>query len=149
MTNPYKNRDLRTFLKSIPRETVERENKKQLERNQKMHAEFLVDLNRGICFLCKREMDTFFPKRFCLHWFTYPTGIRKKHFSAHLNGELSYSRLDAYFRWLANSEAPIVNINDLAEEVSSTSYIETTIRYKNIECIKMVRSAMVRTITYK
>jgi len=69
----------------------------------------------------------------CLHWFTYPPGIRKKHFEKYFKKPLSFYRLDSYFRWLANTEKLIVNINDLKEDTSKTSYIETTIKYKNIE----------------
>ena len=46
---------------------------------------------------------------------------------------LGFFQLESYFRWLANSEKPIININDLKDETSKTSYLETTIRYKNIE----------------
>ena len=131
--NPYKNQDLRKFLESIPAEEIAERNQEQLKINEAMYEEFIDGMKQGLCFLCKRQLDNFIPKQFCLHWFLRPPGIKKKHFTPHLNGDLSYFRLDAYLRWLANSENPIANINDLKDEVSRSSYIETTIRYKNLE----------------
>jgi len=78
-------------------------------------------------------MNSFEEGRECFHWFTYPAGIRKKQFDKYLERPIGFFQLDSYFRWLANSEKPIVNINDLKEETSSTSYLETTYKYKNIE----------------
>lgn len=62
-----------------------------------------------------------------------PKWNQEKHFKNYLKNPLSFFRLDSYFRWLANTEKPIGNINDLKEETSNTSYLETTIKYKNIE----------------
>jgi hypothetical protein len=76
-------------------------------------------------------MNSFDEGRPCFHWFTYPTGIRKKHFENYLKYPIGFFQLDSYFRWLANTEKPIANINDLKDETSSTSYLETTFKYKN------------------
>ena len=78
-------------------------------------------------------MNSFEEGRPCFHWFTYPTGIKKKHFENYLKNPIGFFQLDSYFRWLANTERPIANINDLKDETSSTSYLETTYKYKNIE----------------
>ena len=78
-------------------------------------------------------MDSFDENKPCFHWFTYPKGIKKKYFENYLKTPIGFFQLDTYFRWLANSERPIGNINDLKEEISSTSYIETTYKYKNLE----------------
>ncbi len=131
--NPYSKKDLNRYIESIPPEKIQLENKRQERRNREMYAEFEAAMLKGMCFLCKSSNASFFPKKFCMHWFLYPPGIRKKHFSPYLNGPRSYFRLDAYFRWLANYENPIANINDLKDEVSASSYIETTVRFKNIE----------------
>lgn len=131
--NPYKNHDLRKFISSIPQEEVERQTKLQEENNKRVYEEFISALKAGMCFLCKAPINTFDESRMCFHWFTYPNGIKKKHFDKYLKTPLSFFRLDSYFRWLANTEKPIGNINDLKAETSSTSFLETTIRYKNIE----------------
>ncbi len=78
-------------------------------------------------------MDTIDESRPCFHWFTYPKRIKKKYFKNYLKSPLSYFRLECYFRWLANTETPIGQINDLKDETSKTSFLESTIKYKNIE----------------
>jgi hypothetical protein len=131
--NPYKDKDIRKFIQSIPKEVVEVQMKKQAEESEREYQEFISSLKIGKCFLCGNSMDSVDKTDPCFHWFTYPTGIKKKHFEKYLNKPIGFFRLDCYFRWLANTEMPIGNINDLKEEISRTSYLETTIKYKDIE----------------
>jgi len=131
--NPYKDKNLRQFIESIPKDEVERQNRLQIEETEKLHEQFIAGLKIGKCFLCGESMNSFDESKPCFHWFTYPTGIRKKHFEKYLKTPLHFFRLDSYLRWLANSEKAFKNINDLKDETSSTSHLETTIKYKNIE----------------
>jgi hypothetical protein len=131
--NPYRDKDLRKFIESIPQEEVDRQTRLQDENNRRVYKEFIEALNVNKCFICCKQMDTFDELKPCFHWFTHPKGIKKKYFKNYLAKPLSFFRLDSYFRWLANSEKPIANINDLKEETSSTSYLESTFKYKNIE----------------
>ncbi|MBW6491894.1 MAG: hypothetical protein K0B15_11950 [Lentimicrobium sp.] len=131
--NPYKDKDLRKFIESIPQEEVDRQTRLQAENNARVYKEFTDGLKIGKCFLCGGQMDSFEKERPCFHWFTYPTGIKKKHFENYLKNPIGFFQLDSYFRWLANTEKPIANINDLKDETSSTSYLETTYKFKNIE----------------
>lgn len=129
----YKDKDLRKFIQSIPQNELERQTRFQEEENKRVYKEFIDALNNDECFLCGSKMDTFEESKPCFHWFTYPKGIKKKHFKNYLKSPLSYFRLECYFRWLANTETPIGQINDLKDETSKTSFLETTIKYKNIE----------------
>jgi hypothetical protein len=131
--NPYKNIDIRKFMDSIPKEEVERQTKLQDENNKAVYKEFTDGLKENKCFLCGGQMDSLDDKKPCFHWFTYPKGIKKKHFENYLTRPISYFQLESYFRWLANYERPIGNINDLREEMSPNSYLEMTIKYKNVE----------------
>jgi hypothetical protein len=131
--NPYKNQDLKKFIESIPQDVVESKTKEQEEENQKVYDEFIEGLEKGICFLCKRGMNEFIPNKPCFHWFTYPKRIKKKFFKNYLINSIGFFRLDSYFRWLANTEKLVGNINDLKMESSDNAYIETTYKYKNIE----------------
>jgi hypothetical protein len=131
--NPYKDKDLRKFIESIPQEEVDKQTRLQAENNARVYKEFTDGLKIGKCFLCGGHMNSFEEGRPCFHWFTYPTGVKKKHFENYLKNPIGFFQLDSYFRWLANTEKPIANINDLKNETSSTSYLETTYRYKNIE----------------
>ena len=118
--NPYKNIDIRKFIDSIPKEEVERQTRIQDERNKQVYEEFVNALKTNKCFLCGDQMDSFNELKPCFHWFTYPTGIKKKHFEKYLKKPLGFFQLDSYFRWLANRENPIGNINDLKAETSKT-----------------------------
>ena len=131
--NPYRDKDLREFIESIPQEEIDRNTRLQDEENKRIYNDFIVKLKAGKCFLCGGEIDSFDENKPCFHWFTYPKGIKKKHFEKYLNSPIGFFQLDSYFRWLANIEKPIGNINDLKGETSSTSYLETTYKYKNLE----------------
>ncbi len=131
--NPYKNKDLRSFLDSISQEDVDENTRLMNEENERVYNEFIEALNMNKCFLCNKQMNSFIVSEPCFHWFTYPNGIKKKHFNNYLTNPISFFRLNSYFRWLANTEKPLGNINDLKEETSANSYMETTIKYKNIE----------------
>jgi hypothetical protein len=131
--NEYKDKDLRKFIESIPQEEINKQMQLEAENNALVYKEFTEGLKIGQCFLCGGQMNSFEEIKPCFHWFTYPTGIKKKYFENYLEKPIGFFQLDSYFRWLANTEKPIVNINDLKDETSSTSYLETTYKYKNIE----------------
>lgn len=61
-----------------------------------------------------------------------PKGFKKRHFPI-LFTEKAYHQLEAYVRWVANTDQPLKNINDLVEGHESKNVIESTIRYKNLE----------------
>jgi hypothetical protein len=131
--NPYNDKDIIAFLESIPEEELEKDITLLEEQHERVYNDFVNNLNIEKCFICGEEMDSFDECNPCYHWFTYPTGIKKKYFDAYLKNPIDFFRLDCYLRWLANIENPIVNINDLKENTSTTSFLETTIKYKNIE----------------
>lgn len=131
--NPYKNKDLKKFIEAIPQDEIDRQTRLQDEENKRVYKEFIDGLNKGDCFLCGEKMNSFDISKPCFHWLTYPNGIKKKYFEKYLSNPIGFFRLDSYFRWLANTEKPIGNINDLKDETSKTSYLETTYKYKNIE----------------
>lgn len=131
--NPYKNRDLKSYFNNLGDDYIAEKNRQQDEENKRVHKEFISNLKKGKCFLCGMNMNSFKDSIHCFHWFTYPKGIRKKHFEPFLKKPIGFFQLDSYFRWLANSETFLTNINDLKDETSKTSFLESTFRYKNIE----------------
>ena len=131
--NLYKDKNLRHFLESVPQNDIERLNKIQESDNMKIYDDFITQLKIGKCFLCDQDIDSFDVNNPCFHWFTYPKGIKKKYFDKYLKNPISFHRLDSYFRWLANSEKPLGNINDLKEFRSANSFYEATYKYKKIE----------------
>lgn len=131
--NSYKNQDLKTYFNNLGEDFIAEKNRKQDEENKRVHEDFITNLKKGKCFLCGMNMNSFKDSVYCFHWFTYPKGIRKKHFESYLKKPIGFFQLDSYFRWLANSEVFLTNINDLKDETSATSYLESTFRYKNFE----------------
>jgi hypothetical protein len=136
MGNPYKKYNLKKFMDSISPEEFEKQNLLQERENERVYAQFKKALESNKCFLCGGVLDEFNEDCPCYHWFLYPKGIRKKHFKNYLNNnQVSFFRLDCYLRWMANSEKPIGNINDLYEERAPGQYFQTTIRFKNLEWV--------------
>jgi hypothetical protein len=131
--NPYKHIDLKALVDAKPPEKIDEEYNSKNAQTQKDHENFILKLKENICLYCDEKLDTFNHTKFCLHWFTYPTGIRKRHFDHFLKQPLSFSRLECYFRWLANTEKPLLQINDLEPENPTKTLVETTIRFRNIE----------------
>lgn len=131
--NPYKDVNLKELIESISQEEVDKQTQLQDEENERVYKNFINELKINRCFLCGCQMNLFDESKPCFHWFTYPLGIKKKHFEKYLEKPIGFFQLDTYFRWLVNTVKPIVNINDLKDETSETSYLETTFIYKNIE----------------
>src|ERR1700733_6679334 len=131
--NPYRNEDLRSFIESIPRQEIEEKNREELEQAERDYRRFKAAVAEGVCLYCEHRLDSFDQSKPCLHWFTYPNGIKKKHFEKYLSEPLSLFQLEAYFRWMASTEKIIGNVNDSIAELSKTSLIEMTVAYKNIE----------------
>lgn len=103
--------------------------KKEVEEE---FREFKECLEVNKCYLCYLNFDIFEIKKPCIHWLLYPTGFKKRYFPL-VYKSFDCFQIQSYLRWLANSEAPLLNINDLVVERASSKMIENTIRYKNIE----------------
>jgi hypothetical protein len=76
--NKYKDQDLKSFFNNLGADFIEEKNRQQDEENKRIHQEFISNLGIGKCFLCDMDMDSFDESKPCFHWFTYPTGIKKK-----------------------------------------------------------------------
>lgn len=126
--------DIRKFLESISPEEIEQKNREQLEDNQKLYDDFKDAYSKDCCSLCGNKLDYFSKSETCFHWFTMPTGIKKRDFDDYLKEPIGFFRLESYFRWLASIETPLKNINDLSDEVSESKIKEVTIRFRNVEC---------------
>jgi hypothetical protein len=124
---------LKKKIDSLSAETIQKQNDAEELRVKKEHEDFLSNLKKGYCFQCGNRMDSFKVSQPCFHWFTYPSGIKKKHFENYLKYPISFFGLRTYLYWLADSERLFANINNLQGEISSTSYFEATIRYKNLQ----------------
>lgn len=125
-------KEVNRFLNSLSPSELEELNQKTLQSNDEVYKEFIEALNRGECFLCHSSLADFLIQKPCIHWLLRPVGFDKKH--AHLVfSNFNYFRIDSYVRWMANTEIPAGNINDLEEERNPDKVIEYTVKYKNLE----------------
>lgn len=119
-------------LNGMSLEEMKEKSDKQHAEDEKDFQDLKVALVKGDCHYCKYPLSHFSDKKPCFHWLLNPKGFKKRHFPL-LYEQKSFHQLEAYLRWVANCDVPLKNINDLVEEKSSSKFIETTIRYKNLE----------------
>ena len=125
--------DIKEYLKSLSPKEIQILNELQLKENEKIYTDFENAYRKECCSLCGNKLDYFDKTEKCFHWFLLPNGIRKKDFDNYLNEPIGYFKLESYFRWISNLENPLVNINDLNDEISESKIKKITIKYKNIE----------------
>ncbi|MFZ1332336.1 MAG: hypothetical protein WAR83_09105, partial [Flavobacteriales bacterium] len=65
--NPYKNRDLKKFMDSIPPEKAEEAKRQQIETSERLHREFTEALEKGFCSLCGERLMSFDVRDPCMH----------------------------------------------------------------------------------
>ncbi len=124
--------EVSSFLNSLSREKIDEINAKIKHDNDKVYREFKENLIKGRCFLCQRLLSDFMIKEPCIHWLLRPAGFDKKH-TRLVFRKFNYLRIQSYVRWIANTEIPAGNINDLEEEKNPDKIFEYTVRYKNLE----------------
>ncbi len=120
------------MLESMGLDEVRRRSDEDHKQNERDFKDFKIALESGMCVYCQRSLTHFAPANPCFHWLLKPPGFRSKYFSR-LYAQKNYHRIEAYLRWVATVDAPLRNINDLNDERSPSKFIETTIRYKNLE----------------
>ncbi len=120
------------FLNSLTPEKIEELNRKVKRDSDKVYRKFKKKLAKGKCFLCGGLLSDFFVEKPCMHWLLRPVGFDKKHAEIVFQ-KFNYLRIQSYLRWMANTDLPAGNINDLEEEKNPDKILEYTIRYKNIE----------------
>lgn len=120
------------LLNSIPIDEFQKKNEAELDKSAQDFREFKKALADGKCSFCGYPLTHFSNQKPCFHWLLRPNGFKTKHFPS-LYKIKSYHQINSYIRWVANSELPIQNINDLIEDRSPSKIIEETIRYKNLE----------------
>ena len=119
-------------FESLSKEEIQKLNDNELKRVEDSYRRFKDGFENGMCYLCGAPLKTFSAKRVCLHWMLRPNGVKKKHFYA-LYKTIGYFQMEAYARWVANLESPLVNINDMEVERREKKIFETTIKYRHIE----------------
>lgn len=120
------------FLSSQSKEKILEMNERAMRDSDRAYRKFKKKLRKGKCFLCGRLLTDFIIEKPCMHWLLRPPGFDKKHAEI-IFRQFNYLRVQSYVRWMANSELPAGNINDLEDEKNPDKIFEYTIRYKNLE----------------
>ena len=131
MTDDTRYERFNEYLKANSDE-AQAESAKEQRQAEEDFQEFAAALAEGRCSMCGQLVSHFSEKKPCLHWLLKPNGFKKKHFPL-LYERYDFHRINWYVRWVANTAAPLKNINDLVEDRAATKFIEETIRYKNLE----------------
>lgn len=119
-------------LDDLSQKQIEELNRRELEKTEKDFKEFKKDLAKGICWVCKRPLDSFDESNPCQHWLLLPEGFRKKHFKALFEAK-TIDMIEGFLRWYANAHEPIRNINNLKEEHDGKKLKALTIKHGNLE----------------
>jgi hypothetical protein len=119
-------------MKNLTKKQMEELSQKDIDRSKRDFDKLKAGLEQGLCCYCNQSVDTLVENQPCLHWLLNPRGFKKKYLPK-IYGMKKFHEIQAYLRWVANSELLIRNINDWTEERSSSKVIEETIIYKNLE----------------
>lgn len=119
-------------MRKLTPEEIKEMNERTINESEEEYTEFIKDYKIGICYLCQKRYDAFVLSNPCMHWLLRPAGLDKKHLSQVFDN-FDYFRIYALLCWLANTEDPMRNVNNLREEKSEKKALELTIVYKNLE----------------
>lgn len=132
MPHRFENVDFNRTLDSIPKDVVELFQRHEDEQNKRDFTSLCDSLNEGQCSLCGHALDYYDESSPCFHILLNPQ-IKRKMREQLFNKPVSFIKLYTYLSWIANSDKPFENINDLPSNPLSNHLFESTIRYKNIE----------------
>ena len=102
------------------------------EQNEKDFISLCTSLKQGKCSLCGHSLDYYDENAPCFHLLLNPK-LRRKVRENLFSRPISFIKLYTYLAWVANSEKPFENINDILCDISDKRLFEATIRYKNIQ----------------
>ena len=123
--------DFARFMQSLSEEQKAEGNRKILEQSKAEHERFSTKFEQDLCYLCDGSIKSFDRKSPCAHWLLKPQGFTKADFPS-VTKRYGYFQLEAYLRWVANTDSFARNINDLKDEGTGKLY-ESTIKYREFE----------------
>ena len=132
MPHRFENIDFIRTLNSIPKDVIEKFQRQENEQNKRDFISLCESLKEGKCSLCGHTLDYCDESSPCFHILLNPQ-IKRKMRQQLFNKPISFIKLYTYLSWIANSDKPFENINDLPSDPLSNHLFESTIRYKNIE----------------
>ena len=132
MPHRFQKIDWEKTLDSIPKDVADLLQKGFDEQNEKDFISLCSFLKQGKCSLCGHSLDYYDENAPCFHLLLNPK-LRRKVRENLFSRPISFIKLYTYLTWVANSEKPFENINDILCDISDKRLFEATIRYKNIQ----------------
>ena len=132
MPHRFQKVDWKKTLDSIPKDVADLLQKGFDEQNEKDFISLCSFLKQGKCSLCGHSLDYYDENAPCFHLLLNPK-LRRKVRENLFSRPISFIKLYTYLTWVANSEKPFENINDILCDISDKRLFEATIRYKNIQ----------------
>lgn len=132
MPHRFENIDFKRTLASIDEETRLQLEQADRDQNAKDFERLKTNLSKGKCYLCNQDISYTDPANPCFHWLINPN-IDISLLRSFLSKEQSFFRMYTYLAWVANSDTPLININDTFDYDKNKRIFEGTVRYKEIE----------------
>lgn len=132
MPHRYANIDFKQTIASIPDDVKELLQADEDKQNAADFEALKKGLLKGECYLCGQKLENCDPANPCFHFLLNPR-LKKVAREALFSKPVSFINLYTYLAWVANTEIPFVNINDILNDIVNNRVFEGTIRYKNIE----------------
>lgn len=132
MPHRFQKIDWEKTLDSIPKDVADLLQKGFDEQNEKDFISLCSFIKQGKCSLCGHSLDYYDENAPCFHLLLNPK-LRRKVRENLFSRPISFIKLYTYLTWVANSEKPFENINDILCDISDKRLFEATIRYKNIQ----------------
>lgn len=130
MPNRYGCVDFKKTFETLDSETIDFFTKLDYQQNEQDFQSLCDGLNKGICYLCGKALDDCSEP--CFHWLLNPK-IKKKELRKLFEKPISIIKLYTYLTWVANSDTPLININDITADTLPNKMFEATIKYKDFE----------------
>lgn len=132
MPHRFENIDFKRSFSTLPQDVVEYLQQQEDRQNLKDFIALKEALQEGKCSLCGKSIDVCDEQSPCFHFLLNPK-LKGNSRDALLSKPNSFIQLYTYLAWVANTQQPFFNVNDIISDIANNRLFESTIRYKNIE----------------
>ncbi len=132
MPHRFANIDWKRTFASLPDDVIEKFQTNEDEQNAKDFESLKGGLSNGNCYRCGKKIENCDPTTPCFHFLLNPR-LKKVARESLFSKPVSFIHLYTYLAWVANTEKPFYNINDILYDIANNRIFECSIRYNNIE----------------
>ncbi len=132
MPHRFENIDFKRTFESLPKDVIALLQRREDKQNEKDFSALCDSLKQNKCYLCGQSLEYNDVSTPCFHFLLNPK-LKRNCREALFSKPVSFIKLYTYLAWVANSNQPFENVNDIISDILPSRIFETTIRYKNIE----------------